>query len=214
MNERCARPSARPRRATAATRRPASRVIVSRRGVSLTAATAISPACRRSGSPVGLPARSVRLRGRVLPPDRLRLRRVAYQERPVLTQEVDCAAAAEVDVSVELLEILEVDDCSDSHPRIAPGRPRGDAKARTLAVFRTCHERFAHEESRRAMVPLSNEVRAVRDVEMRWRGPAERWRWMPCASTIVSKRTCRTPAVRFGQNFVQSLHGAICRPSF
>ena len=32
--------------------------------------------------------------------------------------------------------------------------------------------RFAHEEPRRSAVPLSNEVRAVRDVKLGWRGSA------------------------------------------
>ena len=39
--------------------------------------------------------------------------RVTYEQRPVLAQKMDRAARSEVDGCIELLEILEVDDCRD-----------------------------------------------------------------------------------------------------
>src|SRR5207302_4347731 len=48
-----------------------------------------------------------------LSPNGVRCPRITYQQRSVLAQEVDRTAAAEVDGSVELLELLEVDDGSD-----------------------------------------------------------------------------------------------------
>ncbi len=85
---------------------------------------------------------------------------------------MDRAARAEVDGPIELLEFFEVDDCRDDASESSGVIVEPARKVYPGAVLGTCHERFAHEESRRGAIPLSYEVRAVREVKMGWRRSA------------------------------------------
>jgi hypothetical protein len=87
--------------------------------------------------------------------------RLAHHQRSVFAQQVDCAALTEVDRLIDTLECLEVDD--RLHDAVEASIPLFEAPRHydRGAMLDLRDQRFAQNDAKMRMVPVSDEIRPV-----------------------------------------------------
>jgi hypothetical protein len=90
--------------------------------------------------------------------DRVRSERVSHEEGAVLAYEVNSTARPKVHGSIDLLEILEIDDRGDNPCECSFGVLKPARKHDAAAALGASDKRFAGEYSRRGAVALGNKI--------------------------------------------------------